>query len=133
VLAYLDASALTKLAIDEPESTALRRFVRSSVSRAAASVVAEIETRRAVRRAGGPHRHRDRLEQVLFGVEAIELDDAIRRRAALVEPFELRTLDAIHLASALSLGDELESFVCYDARLSAAAELNGLPLLAPGR
>ena len=131
MLAYLDASAVTKLVIDEPESEPLRAFFVTAVTDAAMSVVAEIETRRAVRRAGGPERDAQRLEDVLSSIDAIELDQTIRWRAALVEPSELRSLDAIHVASALSLGDELGAFVCYDRRLSDAAAALGLPVLAP--
>jgi predicted nucleic acid-binding protein len=56
---------------------------------------------------------------------------ALLDRAGALEPPTLRTLDAIHVASALALGDELEAIVTYDVRMAAAAEGLGLPLAAP--
>jgi predicted nucleic acid-binding protein len=71
------------------------------------------------------------VEAVLAGIEMIELDDPIARAAAEMAPRTLRSLDAIHLASALALGDELGAFVTYDGRLADAARSAGLPVIAP--
>jgi uncharacterized protein len=71
------------------------------------------------------------VEAVLAGIELIELDDPIARAAGEMHPASLRSLDAIHLASALALGDELAAFVTYDARLADAARSAGLPVIAP--
>jgi len=59
------------------------------------------------------------------------LSDVVRGRAAELDPSTLRSLDAIHLATALEAGDELTAVVTYDARMSEAAEQLGLRVLAP--
>ena len=61
----------------------------------------------------------------------VQLTPSLLERAALLEPPELRSLDAIHLATALSLGDELDGLVTYDERLARAARESGVPTLAP--
>lgn len=58
-------------------------------------------------------------------------DPAIARAAGDLAPFSLRTLDAIHLASALARGPELDAFLTYDDRLAEAARSLGLPVVRP--
>jgi uncharacterized protein len=70
-------------------------------------------------------------QQVIAQIAVVEPNEAIRARAALLEPVTLRSLDALHLATALEIGDELDGLVTYDARLSAAAATAGLEVLAP--
>jgi uncharacterized protein len=126
-VAYVDASALTKLALDEPGSAAMRRWYIEA-ERVASSVVGVIETRRAVAR------HVDtfeRLEELLRSVVRLEVDRVVATMAATLEPAALRTLDAIHLASALGLADQLDAFVTYDDRLADAARRVGLPVVRP--
>ncbi|MEX1173571.1 MAG: type II toxin-antitoxin system VapC family toxin [Chloroflexota bacterium] len=125
--AYVDASALTKLAIDEPESVAMRRWYVEH-ERIVSSRIGLIETRRAVGR--GPH-DPVHLETIMASTVSIELDEAIARQAASVGPPSLRTLDTIHLATALALGTEVDAFVTYDDRLAAAARAVGLPVVRP--
>lgn len=126
--AYLDASAIVKLAIEEAESDALRRWIagRTHVT----SLVGVAEAIRAFRR---------RLESrergvvaVLDRMERLPLGEDVVTLAALLDPPALRTLDAIHLASALALEDTLGSFVTYDRRLAAAARTAGLRVASPG-
>jgi predicted nucleic acid-binding protein len=126
-VAYVDASAMAKLALDEPESPAmLRWFIESE--RLVSSRIGLIETQRATRR----HVHDPvQLDFVLRSVVALEVDDAIAQSAARIEPAMLRTLDAIHLATALSLAGELDAFVTYDDRLAEAARAVGLPVIRP--
>ena len=69
---------------------------------------------------------------VLSGISFVELSGPIRRLAGEVGSPNLRSLDAIHLASALSLGDDLGAFCCYDLRLRADAKDAGLTVLSPG-
>jgi predicted nucleic acid-binding protein len=126
-LAYVDASAITKLVVDEPGSAAMRRWYIES-ERVITSRVGVIETLRAVRRV--PH-DADHLDKVLRSFEVLELDGSIARAAALVQPTELKSLDSIHLASALALVPEIEAFVTYDARLAAAARSAGLAVILP--
>jgi uncharacterized protein len=68
---------------------------------------------------------------VVAQISVIELTQTIRARAAQLEPATLRSLDALHLATALEIGDELGAVVTYDARIAGAAESLGLAVLAP--
>src|SRR5206468_1262764 len=92
--------------------------------------LARAEVVRSVARAG--ERSVARARAVLRRVEIINLDDAILDAAALLGPSNLRTLEAIHLAAALALGEDLRTFVAYDRRLLAGAASLGLPIAAPG-
>lgn len=129
-LVYLDASALVKLVVSEPESAALAVLLAEDAP-TVASIVVTVELPRAVRRAGATALLA-RASDVLSRVELIALDEEVTRVAAGLEPPDMRALDAIHLASALSLGGELGSFVCYDRRLAHAARARGLDVVAPG-
>ena len=117
-LLYLDSSAIVKLVVPEPESVALRRLLRSWHERVS-SVVALVEVERAARRIGGGAIRR--AQTVLQRIGLVELDDEVVRVAASLRPAELRTLDAIHLATALSLGKDLGAFCAYDSRLAKTA------------
>lgn len=125
-LAYLDASALVKLVIAEVESVALHRWYVEA-ERLVTSRIGVIETIRATSRMPFDPAHR---AKVMGDVEVVELQDPIARSAASVPPSTLRTLDAIHLASALAIG-ELDAFVTYDDRLAAAARSAGLTVVRP--
>ena len=70
-------------------------------------------------------------QNVVSQIAVVETTEAIRRRAAILEPAALRSLDALHLATALEIGDELNWLVTYDGRMSAAAKTLGLRVLAP--
>jgi uncharacterized protein len=125
---YLDSSALVKLVIRERETDALRQFVTSWPNRVS-SVVAYVEVHRAARRESA--RAAAQAEAVLQLVNLIEIDEGIVEAAASVKPPDLRTLDAIHIASALSLRGDLGVFVTYDGRQSDAARAVGLEIAAP--
>jgi uncharacterized protein len=134
-LFYADASALVKLIRDEPESNALRAFSAGADLVSSDLVLTEIP--RAVRRAAGddPDLPADLLlERTGAVLEAIALRPVNRplllAAGALAEP-ALRTLDAIHVASALDL-HPVDTFVTYDERQAAAARLAGLRTMAPG-
>jgi predicted nucleic acid-binding protein len=126
---YLESSALVKLVLEERETAALRRFLASRDQPQVTSLVAAVEVSRAAKRS--PDVEPRLLERVLSALSHLRLDDAIALRAADMEPASLRSLDAIHLASALALGPELEAFVTYDGRLADAARVHGLPVVAP--
>ncbi len=126
-VSYVDASALVKLVVDEPESVELQRWYVEG-ERVLSSVVGMIETRRAVNRRSHDGAH---LEHVLGAIEFIEISKAIADRAASIPPAAVRTLDAIHLATALTLQPGLEAFVTYDDRLAEAARALGLPVVSP--
>lgn len=94
-----------------------------------ASAIVEIEVVRAVRRAAPELTAL--AQRVVSQIAVVEPTEAIRQRAALLEPASLRSLDALHVATALEIGDELDWLVTYDGRMSAAAETFGLRVLAP--
>jgi hypothetical protein len=122
---------MLKLVLPEPERPALERVLSRWPDRIS-SVLLPIECRRIVLRAGSPSGVRARLEQELSGVTLVRLDESIQRLAGTIGPPGLRSLDAIHLATALSIGDYPEAFVTYDERLAAAARAAGLNVIAPG-
>jgi uncharacterized protein len=125
---YLDSSAIVKLISPEPESRHLVELVREDPA-LVASELGWTEVVRAVRRAGGST---DRAAAVLEGIALVPIDGGIIRTAAELDPPSLRTLDAIHLATALSLGDDLTRLISFDDRLSRAAAAVGIEVAAPG-
>jgi hypothetical protein len=127
---YIDSSALLKLVLSEPETPALIEALSRWPDRVS-SVLLPIECRRIVSRAGNPAAVVAKLEQELAVVTTIRLEEPIQRLAATIGPPRLRSLDAIHLASALSMGDFPEAFVTYDERLADAARAAGLNVLTP--
>ena len=128
-VAYLDASAVVKLLVQEAETTALRRRLRSWPRRASSALL-RVELLRTVRRAGMP-RLMEGARRQLANIDLVRLDDDLLERATDIEPATARSLDAIHLATALSIGSDLAAVVTYDARMSAAAQALGLPVIAP--
>jgi len=129
-LIYLDSSALVKLIVTEPESAALTDLLRAWPDRIS-SALALTEVPRALRRAGFGVRERRRARQVLTRVNLVEVDRRILAAAATLDPPTLRTLDAIHVATALALREDLGGVVSYDHRLSVAAQRAQLDVLAP--
>lgn len=129
---YLDASAVVKLATAEPESDALRGWLLER-SPLVTSRVSTVEVARAIARKPESRAARAQaaVHEAFTSVSVLELDAAIASRAADVGPPTLRALDAIHLASALAIGDEVTEFVTYDARLADAARAAGLHVIAP--
>ena len=126
---YFDTSALVKLVAAEAESPALLDWMRAGIGEPVSSDLARAELYRAVRRVAPPLLVRAR--EVLDGLTLLELTSSIFDAAGRLEPAGLRTLDAIHLASALDLGDDLESVVTYDDRLADAAARNGVAVTTP--
>jgi predicted nucleic acid-binding protein len=125
---YVDSSALVKLAAREPESAALRRYLarrRPLVS----SALARTEVMRALLPLGSEAARRGR--EVLARVELLRVNDRILDAAGDMVPSDLRSLDAIHLASAELLGSDLRGFVTYDERLANAAAGRGLRVVRP--
>jgi predicted nucleic acid-binding protein len=131
-LLYLDSSALVKFVLAEPETDALKNFLTGWPERIS-SVLARVEVLRAVRRAGVRQAVYRRAENVVARIGLVGIDDEVLSLAADLKPPGLRTPDAIHLATALSVGEELGALISYDARLSRAATSSGIPVLAPGK
>lgn len=123
---YLDSSAITKLLVDEEGSSAVREAVRDATL--VSSRVAVVEVTKAVQRAAPAGSIEDALDAFVF----IELDEELARAAAATGGPYLRALDAIHLASAALLGEELDAFVTYDSRQADAARGAGLSVISPG-
>ena len=128
---YLDSSALVKLVEREAESDALRRYLRRhGDDERVTSALARVEVVLAVR-AGGPAAvaHARRL---LARVHQVTLDRALLDAAAALAPASLlRTLDAIHLASAQLVGSQLRAVLTYDRRMAEAAEAARIAVEAP--
>ena len=129
-MVYLDSSAIVKLVVPELESQALRRYLAVRYDRVANGLV-RVEVFRALRRAHGQGPATlHRAEQVLERIALVAVDEPVLRAAAHLEPDRLRSLDAVHLATALSL-EKLEALVTYDQRLLDAAAGAGLAVAAP--
>ena len=128
---YLDSSAIVKLVQAEAESSALRRFLRiHQADGRVTSALARVEVVRAVAR-GGPAAVSQARRQ-LARVDQVNLDRRLLDDAATLSPGAvLRSLDAVHLASARLLGSELRAVVTYDRRMADAALALGLPVEAP--
>jgi uncharacterized protein len=129
---YLDASALIKLVRREAETDALRDWLSlHSEQPVVSSELGRVEVLRAARRVGDPVLAEARA--VVGDLDLIPLDRAVQDVASDIGDPLLRTLDALHLASALLLGDALTAFVAYDQRLTDGARAAGLVVAAPGR
>ena len=127
--AYLDASAVVKLVVAESESGALRNYLVRWPTRAS-SALTRTEVIRALHRAGYDSRVAA-ARRLFHTLHLIRLDEPLLDHAADLPPRELRSLDAVHVASALALGSELGVLLTYDVRLAEAAKANGLHVEAP--
>lgn len=125
---YLDSSAIVKLVAREPESKALRSYLRRRKP-LVSSALARTEVQRAVLPLGPTGLQR--AVQVLDRLELIRINDRVLNTAGVLEPLTLRSLDAIHLATATLLGDTLHRLVTYDERMSDAAAQLEIEVLAP--
>ena len=126
---YMDTSALVKLVVAESETDALRSWIAGVKSELVSADLVRTELWQVVRRAVP-----DRAllaAQVLDSLTLVEVRASLFSQAGRLDPPELRSLDAIHLAIALDLGDDLEAMVTYDARLAQAAAVNGVTVVAP--
>jgi predicted nucleic acid-binding protein len=126
---YFDSSALVKLVVRERESVALRAWIPTDV-RLATSELSRTEVIRSVRPFGPESVAIGR--ELFRGLDLLSLDRRLFDTAAVLEPATLRSLDAIHLASAMALRDDLLVLVTYDQRMLAGARALGLPVASPG-
>ena len=126
---YLDTSALVKLVVAEAETAALLAWLREADRAPVSCDLARTELLRAVRRVAPDRAVQART--VLDSVTLIAVSTAMFETAGRLDPTLLRSLDAVHLAAALALGDDLEGLVTYDDRQADAAALNGLVVIAP--
>lgn len=129
--AYFDTSALAKLVVAEDATQALRTWIAERADLPSVTCdLARTELVRAVRRLD-----RDllaRVREVLDGLTIVEVPTALFTAAGRLDPIGMRSLDAIHLAAALDLGDDLDVLVAYDDRLVQAARSHGVLVAHPG-
>lgn len=124
---YLDTSAFLKMVWEEPESAALQEFIgdQSGIS----SVLLGVEARRGTLREAP--KLMPRTDLLLGDLVMIEISDAVIESAGRLPDQTLRSLDAIHLATALLIRDDIDALLSYDDRLLAAAAAHGLPAASP--
>lgn len=127
---YFDTSALVKLVVAEPESATLHAWATEAERTPVCSDLVRTELIRAVR-LGAPDRVTTARE-VLASVTLLSVTSAILDRAALLGPLNLRSLDSIHMASAMELGDDLETVVTYDHRMADGCRALGIHVVSPG-
>lgn len=127
-LSYIDSSAIVKLAVAEPESKVLRRYLASRQP-LVSSALARTEVARALLVSGAEAVARG--EVVLRRIQLLRVNDRVLREAGYMAPAELRSLDAIHLASARQLGSSVRQIVTYDERMADAARAAGWSVASP--
>ena len=125
---YLDSSAIVKLVVREPESLALRRYLRRRLP-LLSSALARREVLRALLPAGEEALARGRT--VLQRLDLVRVNDRILNAAGALPLPELPSLDAIHLATAHQLGEELSAVVTYDNKMVTAAKELGYRIVHP--
>ena len=125
---YLDSSAIVKLAVQEPESDALRKHLRRRRPWIT-SGLARTEVLRAMLPGGEEAMAAGR--RVLDRCDLVRVSDRILRYAGELLPVELRSLDAIHVATALRIGTDLGQLVTYDGRMADAARGLGIRVTSP--
>ena len=128
VATYLDSSAVVKLAVRETESVALRRYLRRRRP-LVSSTLARTEVLRALLAAGDEAVGAGR--KVLTRLDLVRINNRVLDEAATLRPVEIRSLDAIHLATAGQLGEDLGALVTYDERMAEAAKDLGYRVVAP--
>jgi predicted nucleic acid-binding protein len=128
---YIDTSALVKLVATESESAALIDWLNSRLDEPlVTSIVGRIELTRAAARIGDAAVVA--AQRLAATVDTLVLSDSIASQAAILSPTTLRTLDAIHLATAYEYRQRLSAFCVYDQRLVEAARNHALPVTSPG-
>lgn len=128
MIVYVDTSALMKLVRPEEHSAALRGWLAAHDPTLVTSTIGAVELRRAAARVGASSV--PVAEAVIARTRLVQAQPATLDLAARLAPPALRTLDAIHLATAVMIGD-LDAVLCYDRRLGAAFERIGITVEAP--
>jgi uncharacterized protein len=126
--AYVDSSAILKLAVREPESSVLRRHLRRR-SAVVSSALARTEVLRALLVGGAPALAAGR--RALSRFDLVRVNDRILGRAGTLLPMDVRSLDAIHLATAAELFDDIRELVTYDLRMAKTARAMGFKVSSP--
>jgi uncharacterized protein len=127
---YLDTSAFVKLIRGERETPALQAFLSDRpAGPLVSSALLVVETRRAILREAPDQL--TRADLLLTRIDQVEVTRSVLEAASRLPDPALRSLDAIHLATALQLEGDLEALVTYDSRLAAAAARQKLPVVTP--
>lgn len=130
---YLDSSAVVKMIRPEVESRDLVEWVNDRNEATVTSVLSEVEVPRALRRSGSVYLAA--MPGVLASISRVEMDASVRATAAAYVTDTLRSLDAIHIATAevlVASGKTVNAFVTYDRRQALAAAAVGIEVRAPG-
>ena len=127
IQAYFDSSAIMKLTGAEAESEALIDYLRDTPVEVSTSVLAQVEVLRNLRK------QPVESEEAMNGFYLLAFDEEVRRQAVIVGGKTLQSLDAIHIATALAIGNRDLHFVTYDIRQAEAARQAGLKVIQPGR
>ena len=128
LVSYLDSSAIVKLIVKERESVALRGYLRGRGA-LVSSALARTEVKRAVLQLGVTAMQR--AEEVLKRIELVRMNNAVLNAAGVMKPDELRSLDAVHLATAALFETTLSDLITYDARMATAAQAHGWAVASP--
>ena len=126
-MVYLDSSAIVKLVVNEAESVALRRFLVSHTARTSCGL-ARVEVPRAVAPRGAAAIAI--AQRIVAALDLVQLEDRLLDAAGRLA-VGLRSLDAIHVAAAQHLGEDLDCVVTYDRRMAVAAEAMGMVVVSP--
>ena len=126
---YLDASAIVKLVVEDAESGALRAWLRRRRAPRVTSDLSRVEVPRACMRAEPTAMLQ--AQRAVSRLSTVPLTPTVLSAAAALQPPGLRTLDAVHVASALAVGSAVRAFVTYDHRLEVAARQLGLDVERP--
>ena len=129
---YLDSSALIKLVLPEPESAALEAHLAHSDGQLVSSQLAITEVHRVLMRIDAPEADRAAANELLDDLALLPVDDAVLRAAAALPGRHMRSLDALHVATAHGIAAHIEAVITYDKRMAeSCADLN-LPVRRPG-
>lgn len=128
-IAYIDASAFVKLFAPEPESEAMAAAIEVELDNLVASEILAVEASRAAVRLGGAAPAL--ASRLLRRVVLLPLSAEVREQAGRIGPAGLRALDAIHLATAVSVSERIGAVFTYDSRLGEACTAVGLRVWAP--
>jgi predicted nucleic acid-binding protein len=125
---YLDTSAFLKLLVQEPETTALREWFAAHEPLWSSQLLRT----EALKAAGRLEIDDTTVERALAAISLVLPAVSTFFTAGRLDPPELRSLDALHLAAALELGDDLEGVVTYDGRMIVGATTAQIPVVSPG-
>ncbi len=126
---YIDTSAIVKLVTVEAETAALHEWVADHQPELVASDLLRTELQRAVLRSGTSQPID--IEEGLAAIDFLPATPGVFDAAAELEPADLRTLDSVHLATALGIADDIDGLITYDPLLAAAARQHGLTVISP--